>query len=117
MSIRALIRRSITLPNAATLAGTATDDGLPSPPAALTYTWSKVSGPGAVTFGNASLLNTTASFSAAGSYTLRLTVSDSALSPNDEIVVSGQTAPVASLDSVSLSPTSVKGGVDGDRDA
>ena len=50
--------QSITLPATASLSGTATDDGLPTPPAAITTTWSKVSGPGTVTFGNASLLNT-----------------------------------------------------------
>ncbi len=52
--------QTITLPKGTSLAGTATDDGLPSPPAALTYTWSKASGPGTVTFGNAKAANTTA---------------------------------------------------------
>ena len=46
--------RTITLPATATLAGTATDDGLPSPPAQLSTAWSRVSGPGTVTFANAS---------------------------------------------------------------
>ncbi|WP_041584612.1 Ig-like domain-containing protein [Syntrophus aciditrophicus] len=89
--------QTITFPGSAALAGTASDDGLPSPPATLTYSWSKVSGPGTVTFGSASSLATTASFSAAGTYTLRLTVSDSALSSSDDIVVtvndSGGTEP------------------------
>jgi hypothetical protein len=76
----------ITFPAAATLAGTASDDGLPSG-STLTSTWSKISGPGTVTFGNASSLNTTASFAISGSYTLRLTVSDSLLSTSDDIVV------------------------------
>ena len=42
-------RRTITLPSTATLNGTATDDGLPSPPAQLSKAWTKVSGPGTVT--------------------------------------------------------------------
>jgi hypothetical protein len=79
--------QTITLPGSATLSGTATDDGLPNPPAALTIAWSKVSGPGTVTFGSPSSLNTTANFSKQGSYTLRLTVSDSALSSSDDIIV------------------------------
>ena len=79
--------QTITLPGSATLVGTASDDGLPSPPAALTYAWSTVSGPGAVTFGSASSLTTMANFSSAGTYTLRLTVSDSALSSSDDVVV------------------------------
>ncbi len=89
--------RTITLANSATLSGTATDDGLPNPPATLTIAWSQVSGPGTVAFGNASSLSTTASFSAAGSYTLRLTASDSALSSSDDIVITvnpANTAPV-----------------------
>jgi hypothetical protein len=79
--------RTITLPSTASLAGTASDDGLPSPPAAMTFAWSKVSGPGTVTFANGSALSTTASFSVAGVYTLRLSASDSALTSTDDVVV------------------------------
>jgi hypothetical protein len=78
---------SIILPTVAALHGTATDDGKPNPPGLLTTTWSKVSGPGTVTFTNAAVLNTTASFSAAGTYVLRLTASDSVLSGSDELIV------------------------------
>jgi PKD repeat protein len=78
--------QSITLPAVANLAGTATDDGLPTG-STLTRTWSKVSGPGTVTFGNASSLNTTATFSVSGTYTLRLTVSDSSLSSSDDVII------------------------------
>src|SRR6185436_9356068 len=94
----------ITLPNTASLAGTASDDGLPSPPAALTFTWSKVSGPGTVTFGNAATLNTTASFSAAGSYVLRLTASDGQLTGQDDITVTVNSTPVNQAPSVSAGP-------------
>jgi FtsP/CotA-like multicopper oxidase with cupredoxin domain len=65
----------------ANLNGLVTDDGLPS--GALTTTWS---GPG-VSFGNASLVETTATFSAAGAYVLTLTASDTALSAFDEVTV------------------------------
>ena len=65
--------QTITLPATAALAGSASDDGLPTPPGTVTTTWSRVSGPGTVTFGNANALTTTATFSMAGSYTLRLT--------------------------------------------
>jgi PKD repeat protein len=85
--------QTITLPATASLAGTATDDGLPNPPAKVTTTWSKVSGTGTVTFANASALATTATFSAAGSYTLRLTASDSTLSATDDIVITVNSAP------------------------
>src|SRR5213076_1741127 len=62
--VNAGLDQTITLPSSATLNGTATDDGLPA--GTLTTTWSKVSGPGTVTFANGNALNTTATFSASG---------------------------------------------------
>lgn len=82
----------ITLPSNAALDGTASDDGLPTPPT-LTTTWSKVNGPGTVTFGNTNAVDTAATFSDAGVYTLRLTASDGALSSSDEIIVTVNPAP------------------------
>jgi hypothetical protein len=86
-SVNAGADQAITLPASASLAGSASDDGLPKPPGALTTTWSKLSGPGTVTFGNANALSTTASFSTSGSYTLRLTANDGALASTDDVVV------------------------------
>jgi hypothetical protein len=86
---------NVTLPSGVTLSGTATDDGLPSG-SAMTVTWSKVSGPGTVTFGNANASSTTAIFSVAGTYVLRLTATDSDLAATDSatVVVQGiNTAP------------------------
>ena len=77
--------QSITLPATASLGGSVTDDGLPSN--TLTSAWSVVSGPGTVSFGNAALAATTASFSAAGTYVLRLTGSDGVLSATDDVQV------------------------------
>ena len=51
------------------LAATATDNQLNAPPA-MTTSWSQVSGPGTITFGDTSALNTTATFSANGVYVL-----------------------------------------------
>jgi RHS repeat-associated protein len=78
--------QTVQLPSFGTLTGSATDDGLP-PGSHLTFTWSKVSGPGTVTFANASAATTQVAFSAVGVYTLRLTVSDSQLSSTDDVVV------------------------------
>jgi hypothetical protein len=78
--------QGITLPASATLSGSATDDGLPSD--TLTASWSKQSGPGTVAFANASAASTTATFSASGSYVLRLTATDGALTAFDEVSVS-----------------------------
>ena len=52
--------QTISLPAAANLDGTVTDDGNPNPPGAVTTTWTKQSGPGTVTFGNANAVDTTA---------------------------------------------------------
>ena len=85
--------RTVTLPNAVLLTGSASDDGLPNPPAALTYAWSMASGPGAVTFGTPNALTTSASFSASGSYVLRLTASDGALAASDVVSVTVNSMP------------------------
>ncbi len=72
--------QTIQLPNnVVILNGAVTDDGLPVG-GVLTVAWSKVSGPGTVAFGNSALASTTASFSAAGAYSLQLSASDSLLS-------------------------------------
>ena len=91
--------QSITLPtDTVNLDGTVTDDGLPDPPGSATTTWTKQSGPGTVTFGNENVVDTTASFSTAGMYVLRLTADDSDLQTYDEVTItvnSDTTPPVA----------------------
>ncbi|HYO76574.1 MAG TPA: PKD domain-containing protein, partial [Thermoanaerobaculia bacterium] len=78
--------RNVALPPGSTsLSGTVTDDGLPG--AALTHTWSVTSGPGSVTFANANALNTTATFTAPGTYVLTLTASDSLLTTSDQVTL------------------------------
>ena len=79
--------QTVTLPSSAILDATVTDDGLPNPPGAVTCTWSKASGPGTVSFGDASAVDTTASFSETGTYLLKLTADDSDLSTFDELSV------------------------------
>ena len=78
--------QALVLPNQASLDGTVSDDGLPPPPNLVT-SWSQVSGPGSVTFGNANAVDTTAAFSAPGVYTLRLTANDGAHSTSDDLLV------------------------------
>ena len=79
--------QAVTLPAAASLDGTVTDDGLPNPPGAVTTTWSQVSGPGTVTFANPNAVDTTASFSGAGTYVLRLTANDGGAGASDTVTV------------------------------
>ena len=67
------------------LNATVSDDGLPS--TNLTYSWSKVSGPGNVTFSDASLVDTSATILTAGSYVLQLEASDGALATSDQVTI------------------------------
>ena len=73
------------------LTATVTDSGTP------TIAWSKVSGPGIVTFANASLADTSATFSAAGTYVLRCSATTAAGTGSDDHTVN--VAPVAAADS------------------
>jgi hypothetical protein len=78
--------QTITWPASAALNGSATDDGLPLGNT-LTSLWSVVSGPGTVTFANRASPTTTASFSLAGTYVLRLTATDSLLSSSADVTI------------------------------
>ncbi len=68
------------------LNGTVSDDGFPVGSELLTY-WEKVSGPGTVVFGDASMVDTTAAFSAVGTYVLRLNADDGAAITSDTMSV------------------------------
>jgi chitodextrinase len=72
---------------------TATDDGLPTPLIAPTTIWTKITGPGAVTFGDPTAVHTTVQLSTAGTYVLRLTADDGLLSTYDELTVESIAVP------------------------
>ncbi len=73
-------------PREVRLQGLVTDDGLPAG-ATLTNRWMKVSGPVEVQFADPSSALTTATFSRAGTYVLRLTAHDSDLAGLDEVAI------------------------------
>ena len=83
----------VTLPSDAQLIGTVSDDGLPSPPGAVSTTWSAVSGPDMANFADANALSTTVSFDTDGTYVLRLTADDGELSASDDVTITVQPAP------------------------
>jgi len=66
------------------LNGTVSD---PDGDAVTGVTWSLVAGPAPVTFGNASVVDTTATFTTNGVYTLRLTASDASGSNSNQCVI------------------------------
>ena len=82
--------QTITLPDSAVLDGTVSDDDLPTPPGAVTTTWSMVSGPLPVTFGDSSAVDTTASFSVGGTYELKLEANDGDLITYDTLIITVQ---------------------------
>ncbi|GAB5562177.1 MAG: hypothetical protein SynsKO_38240 [Synoicihabitans sp.] len=78
------------------LVAAVTDDGLPDPPSALTFLWTKQSGPGNVAVTSLDSPTTTATFDTLGTYVLRLTANDGELDGFDEITVNVVDAPTNS---------------------
>ncbi len=98
--------QAITLPtDTVNLGGTVSDDGLPDPPGAVTTTWSKESGPGTVTFGDAGAVDTTATFSTDGVYVLKLEADDGELTAGDTltVTVNPESQPTVQFDATSSS--------------
>ncbi len=83
--------QTVTFPASVNLSGTVSDDGLIAP---VSITWSKVSGPGTVTFSNPTALNTTASFSTPGIYVLRLSAFDGENTASDDLIVTVNPPPM-----------------------
>ena len=76
------------------LDGTVTDDFLPTP-LNLTTGWTVTGGnPANVSLGDASQVDTTATFTAGGVYTLTLSADDSELQNSDDVVITVNRAPV-----------------------
>jgi hypothetical protein len=77
---------SNSLPASTGLEGNATDsDNGPTSP--MTYQWAKVTGPGAVTFDNTTVTNTTASFDTAGPYVLSLSAYDGEATRSNTVTI------------------------------
>ncbi len=77
---------TVNLPNSGVLVASVTDDSLPLE-SSLASTWQKVSGNGTVTFSDGQSLASQVTFSQAGSYVLKLSVSDGEKSGNDTVTV------------------------------
>jgi RHS repeat-associated protein len=81
---------AITMPNPLQLNGTVTDSVGILP----TVAWSKISGPGIVTFANPQQATTSATFSQAGIYVLQLYATDTGVSASDQIAVTVNPVPL-----------------------
>jgi hypothetical protein len=79
--------QSIDVLDIALLNGTVSDDGLPLSPGYFTNGWSPVSGPGVAVFGDRTALFTQVTFPTAGTYVLRLTAGDGALTAGSDVTL------------------------------
>ncbi|PSR19015.1 hypothetical protein C8255_04520 [filamentous cyanobacterium CCP3] len=109
--VNAGLDQSIDFPTLVELDGTVSDDGFPLQPGRVALTWSQVSGPGTVTFADATSDITTARFSQGGEYVLRLTADDGAIATHDEITIQVNQPPVveAGADQVLSLPMTTDG--------
>src|SRR5262249_40465701 len=85
--VRAGTNQAVVWPAPLSLSGTASDDGKPNPPGALTVTWAAVIGPGVVSFADPHNPATSATFSSGGSYLLRLVADDSQVQTSSDTSV------------------------------
>lgn len=76
--------RRVSVENPLSLAATMEDDGINGTPS---LTWAKGSGPGTVTFSDATTLNPTVTFSQSGNYVLSLTAVDGIFEVSDTLSV------------------------------
>ncbi len=91
---------TITLPGTATLDGDVSDDDGDD----VTALWSQQSGPGTVSFGDAAAVDTTASFSAAGTYVLELSADDGTSSVSDTVQIAVNPEPASAT--LAIAPVS-----------
>ncbi len=90
--VNAGANQTVTLPATAHLIGSVTDDGEPAG-SSLFVSWTRLSGPGLVTFGDEHLSTTSASFSGPGTYVLRLGADDGEYESSAEVTITVNAAP------------------------
>jgi RHS repeat-associated protein len=88
--------RNAVFPATVTLNGSASDDGLPMG-APFTILWTKVAGPGTVTFSNPNAAVTQATFGAPGTYALRLSGNDTQFTVVSDVTVNVAPAPASEM--------------------
>lgn len=74
-------------PGSATLDGTVTDDGRPSPPGTVSTAWTQVEGPAGVTFDDAGATDTSAHLPSDDAYRLRLIADDGQARTFDDLII------------------------------
>lgn len=95
-TVRVSSPTTVTLPSSARLVATVEDDGQPD--SNVVVTWSRVSGPGEVTFESPNAPVTEASFSEPGPYVLLLSANDGETITSQEVTVVASRAPVGTAE-------------------
>lgn len=94
--------------NGVIISATITDDGAPQP---VTQTWSQVSGPGTVMIESPNATTTAVTFSAPGTYVLRISATDGQFNVSDQVtVVVGSALVAADWITQDLGPSSQRRG-------
>ena len=93
---------SVTLPARLTINYTVTDDGLPAG-GALTVTWDTIAGPGTVGYTGQTTTSISVGFSDPGTYTLRITATDTQFTVHQDVTVtvSGNVVPPPAVSIIS----------------
>ncbi|MCR4330445.1 MAG: carbohydrate-binding protein [Patescibacteria group bacterium] len=103
-SIQITAKTTASLSESVSFTAQTADDGRPF--GTLTITWSKIDGPGTVTFSNTRTANTAVSFSETGRYHIKATVSDGVLSAGDTIAIDITSASTPTDPATTTPPTS-----------
>ncbi len=94
--------------NGIILSATITDDGTPAP---VTQTWTQISGPGTATIESPNAATTAVTFSAPGTYILRITATDTQFTVSDQVtVVVGSALVAADWITQDMGPSSARRG-------
>ncbi|MDB6124635.1 MAG: putative glycosyl hydrolase [Pedosphaera sp.] len=94
--VRAGTNQTVLWPDSAVLGGMVADDGKPNVSGVVSVAWSKLTGPGIVTFADSNAPATTASFSTTGTYVLRLAAYDGQVETVDDMTITAIMRPAIS---------------------
>ena len=94
-SVNAGTNQTVIWPGVANLFGAVNDNG--NSPASVAATWTEVSGPNGVTFGNSNSLSTSASFPSPGTYQMQLSAGDGQATTVSGVAINVITPQLASL--------------------
>lgn len=85
--VEAGAKRIVLLSGTIGATASVTDDNLPATPGAVSTTWTKISGPGDVFFGNPAVVDANHTFTVPGTYVMRLNATDGEVKTFDDCTI------------------------------